>query len=604
LATNLAVTGLQTIPLASIFPNVNNPRKHFDQVALKELAKSIESHGVRQPILVRPDPMGKGDKKYELIVGERRWRASKLAGKPDIPAIVDVLSDREALEVMVIENQQRQDVSPLEEARGYQALMNLGADDKAPVHTAESIAAKVGKSVGYVYARMKLIALIPAAAEALDQGAITAGHAVLIARLQPMDQVKALFACLNHHFDAKTAFEPQTFKLGDLLGLDDQPSLSPEKALREWIQDNVNLKLKGVPWDLLDANLVPEAGACATCPKRSESNPALFSELTIKGEDTCFDPVCFKEKREAFVQVQIDIDRRQTREAAKSDGTPENPVPSHEPLRQLSEQAGYTKPKPDQKVLKAGQWLPAKKGECPDVEKGLIVRGEHAGEKKFVCCNGACKVHKHHLSGSSSGSGGGHDYGTEEFNRHKVNIRDAKKAIARRALVREILGKVGAKLPLALLREIVADRMRTDWAPGAINTLNLLGIKADKPTQKLKEMVEKGSEAVLYKLLVADFLDVVDHADDKKEREQLSGLAKSVGIKNPHGVLTREDDRVNKLQACRECGCTEESACEFYQNDRHQACSWKEPDLCSNPKCLERAKAKVQTPAKVKAKKV
>lgn len=598
-----AVTGLQTIPLASIFPNVNNPRKHFDAAALKELAKSIESHGVRQPILVRPDPLG--SKKYELIVGERRWRASKLAGKSEVPAIVDVLTDREALEVMVIENQQRQDVSPLEEARGYQALMNLGADDKSPVHTAESIAAKVGKSVGYVYARMKLIALIPAAAEALDQDAITAGHAVLIARLQPLDQVQALYACFDQNFDKKTAFEPQSMQFSNVFGPYKNENESAlylsEKGLREWIQDNVNLKLKGVPWDLLDANLVPEAGACASCPKRSESNPALFSELTIKGEDTCFDPVCFKQKREAFVQVQIDIDKRQTREAVKKDGTPEDPVPSHEPLRQLSEQAGYTKPKPDQKVLKAGQWLPAKKGECPDVEKGLIVRGEHAGEKKFVCCNGSCKVHKHHLSGSSSGSGGGNDYEAENFNRHKGNIRDAKKAIARRALVREILGKVGAKLPLGLLREIVAEKVRTDWAPGAIATLNLLGIKSDKPTQKLKEMVEKGSEAVLYKLLVADFLDVHDHAEDKKEREQLSGVAKSVGIKNPHGVLTREDDRVNKLQACRECGCTEETACQYYEGDRSKACSWKEPDLCSNPKCLKRAT--VQTPAKAKAKK-
>ena len=406
MATQSIPTGLQTIPLASIIPNVNNPRKHFDPAALKELAKSIESHGVRQPILVRPDPFE--SKNFELIVGERRWRASKLAGKKDIPAIVDVLSDREALEVMVIENQQRQDVSPLEEARGYQALMNLGADNGTAAHTVESIAAKVGKSVGYVYARLKLTALIPAAAEALDGNHITPGHAILIARLQPGDQVQALRACFDAYItnftrDSLKKLDPEAAKFDDIVNLAGPLRLMPEKGLREWIQDNVNLKLKGVPWDLLDPNLLPEAGACSACPKRSESNPALFSDLTVKGEDTCFDPVCFKEKQKAFVRVQIDIDKVKARKAAKSDGTVENPVPTHEPLRQLSEQTSYTRPAQDQRVLKAGQWLPAKKGECDSVEQGLIVRGEHAGKNKLVCCNGACKVHKHHLQAEPAG---------------------------------------------------------------------------------------------------------------------------------------------------------------------------------------------------------
>jgi hypothetical protein len=247
-------------------------------------------------------------------------------------------------------------------------------------------------------------------------------------------------------------------------------------------------------------------------------------------------------------------------------------------------------------VLKAGQWLPAKKGECDSVEQGLIVRGEHAGERKLVCCNGACKVHKHHLSGSLSSSG--HDCASEEFNRHKTKIRSAKKAIARMFLVRTIIDEVGTKLPIGLLRALVRDKMRVDGAPGAAATLSLLAVKSDKPMQKLKELIEKGSETVLYKLLVADFLEVSDYADDNKEREQLSGLAKAVGIKNPHSVLTREDDRVNKLQACRECGCTEETACTWYDDGKNKACSWKEPDLCSNPKCLTRSKS--QTSAKPK----
>src|ERR1700729_366300 len=110
-------TGVGMIPLASIVKNPQNPRKHFDEATLKELAASIKVHGVRQPVLVRPDPLDK--KKFELVVGERRWRASKIAGKAEIPAIVDELDDQSALEIMVIENLQREDVHPLDEARGY-----------------------------------------------------------------------------------------------------------------------------------------------------------------------------------------------------------------------------------------------------------------------------------------------------------------------------------------------------------------------------------------------------------------------------------------------------------------------------------------------------
>ncbi len=187
------LAGLQTIPLSAITPNPLNPRKHFDKDALNELAESIKTHGVRQPILVRP----KGKDKFEIVCGERRFRASKLAGKADVPAIVDPdLSDGQALEISILENLQRQDVHPLEEAMGYKALMDM-SKDPAAAQTADAIAAKVGKSIGYVYARLKLLALIPAGREAFLSGRITAGHAVLIARLQPKDQVKAIGACFN-----------------------------------------------------------------------------------------------------------------------------------------------------------------------------------------------------------------------------------------------------------------------------------------------------------------------------------------------------------------------------------------------------------------------
>lgn len=419
------LAGLQTIPLEFIAPNPFNPRKHFEKGPLQELADSIKVHGVRQPVLVRPIgliPDAKGKMQYQLVVGERRWRASKLAGKADIPAIVDPnLDDRSALEIMVIENLQREDVHPLDEALGYDALMK-SAEKGAPPQTVEAIAAKVGKSIGYVYARMKLLALIPAAREAFERDFITAGHAVLIARLQPKDQIAAIDACFAYNVTQfRTAelrkLDPKAAKLEEIADFDvddigsdmgpgQHPRLLAEKGLREWIQDNVNLRLKDVPWDLADAKLFPAAGACATCEKRSASNPALFADLAVKGEDTCFDAECYGKKREAFVKITLKDDKKRAAEANVATAFPhgEQGVVPRERIRQISEQTAYTAPKPDQRILKQGQWLPAKKNECPATEEALVVNGENAGVRKLVCCNGACKVHKHHFSQPRTGS--------------------------------------------------------------------------------------------------------------------------------------------------------------------------------------------------------
>jgi ParB family chromosome partitioning protein len=158
------IHNLQSVPLAAISPNPNNPRKHFDQIGLKELADSIKVHGVRQPVLLRPNG---GPGKFQLVCGERRWRASKIAGKPEIPAIVDpTLTDQQALEIGVLENLQREGVHPLDEAMGYEALLKMPGEKGVKV-TVEALAAKVAKSVAYVYARCKLLALVPAGREAL-----------------------------------------------------------------------------------------------------------------------------------------------------------------------------------------------------------------------------------------------------------------------------------------------------------------------------------------------------------------------------------------------------------------------------------------------------
>ncbi len=149
--------------------NPSQPRRHFDESALKELAGSVKEKGVLQAILVRPDPKTKG--KYQIIAGERRWRAAKLAGLKSIPAIVRDMDELELLEVGIIENVQREDLNPIEEAEAYGALM------KRFGRTQDGLAKSVGKSRAHIANTLRLLQLPAPAREHLRHGRISAGHA-------------------------------------------------------------------------------------------------------------------------------------------------------------------------------------------------------------------------------------------------------------------------------------------------------------------------------------------------------------------------------------------------------------------------------------------
>jgi ParB/RepB/Spo0J family partition protein len=176
-----APAGLVDLLLAEIKPSKTNPRRSLNGPAMDELVVSVKSHGVLQPFLVRPN--GKG---YELVAGHRRFEAANKAGLERIPAAVRQLSDNEALEIQVIENLQRQDLHPLEEAEGYRQLVTLHKYDAA------RIAERVGRSVKYVYDRIKLTQLTKSAKQLFLDGRITAGHAILLARLDAKAQDRAL----------------------------------------------------------------------------------------------------------------------------------------------------------------------------------------------------------------------------------------------------------------------------------------------------------------------------------------------------------------------------------------------------------------------------
>lgn len=164
-----ATSGSQTLTLDLVRPSSNQPRRHFDEAELRELAASIEENGVLQPVLVRPDPTHSG--RYEIVAGERRWRAAQMAQCHDLPVVVRALTDRETLEIALIENIQRQNLSAIEEARGYLRLTEEFDE------TQESIARRVGKSRSHVANVIRLLKLPRLVQQWLEEGTLQAGHA-------------------------------------------------------------------------------------------------------------------------------------------------------------------------------------------------------------------------------------------------------------------------------------------------------------------------------------------------------------------------------------------------------------------------------------------
>jgi ParB/RepB/Spo0J family partition protein len=275
-------------PLGLIVTSLTNPRKTFDPARLDELTASIKASGVHQPVLLRPLPASrladtagmKPRPEYELVAGERRYRASKAAGLQAIPAMVRELTDDQVLEIQIVENLQRDDLSELEEAEGYEALMqhsNLNADQ---------VGAKIGKSRSYVYGRIKLLDLCQEARTSLRDGTVDASRALVVARIPDHKlQIKAMNAIVQ----------------GEGYGADREP-MTYRQALNH-VQRNYMLKLSDAKFKINCVDLVPDAGGCMSCAKRTGHDPDLFSD--VKGADICTDPPCFHKKTEAHTAALV-----------------------------------------------------------------------------------------------------------------------------------------------------------------------------------------------------------------------------------------------------------------------------------------------------------
>src|SRR5436305_4870236 len=352
------VSSIQEIPLAKIRESKTNPRRFFDEAKLAELADNIRQHGVLQPILLRPLLEGEAGT-FELVAGTRRYRASKLAQRESIPATVRDLTDAQALELQVIENVQRVDVHPLDESQGYAALIQLEPD----TYTVEAIAARVGRSPAYVNGRLRLIQLIAEAKQAFYEDKLTVAHAFEIARLQPNDQHRALQECFPHYRNAAAILK------------DKKAEATTVRELRAWIEREIHLDLTNAPFDPQDETLLPKAGACARCPKRTGSNPLLFPE--VRQKSICTDRECYRAKVEAIVQIQV--------KPLEEKG--------EKPLR-VSQAPAWQANGHAKDVLFEGHYRKAKaKGECPNTKAAVLIDGKGAGSIFYLCQTEKCDVH-------------------------------------------------------------------------------------------------------------------------------------------------------------------------------------------------------------------
>ncbi|MCB4365434.1 ParB/RepB/Spo0J family partition protein [Hydrogenophaga taeniospiralis] len=272
--------------------STTNPRRRrgLDLDSLRALADSILQHGLGNPILVRPLPAGRVVETsgmdprpaYEVIAGERRWRAAQLAELSAMPMFVRHMDDRAVLEMQLVENIEREDLDPMEEAEGFALLRDeLG-------YTVEQIAERMGKGRGtsYVRKRMKLLDLTPASREAMYDGVLQLSTGLAVAHYPAETQAKAV----------------KIIKAMEATGTDGRRIPAPFRTVVLELYRKLNTLLKTAAFDTQDPGLVFNAGPCSTCPKRSQAAADLFAESRDAGDDSCLDTACWESKKAAHVQ--------------------------------------------------------------------------------------------------------------------------------------------------------------------------------------------------------------------------------------------------------------------------------------------------------------
>jgi ParB family chromosome partitioning protein len=476
------------LPVAQLVESPTNPRKRYDEAGLQELAESIRAQGVLAPLLVREV----ASERYEIIAGSRRFRAAKLAGAETVPVRVVPLDDAEAILAQVVENLQRENVHPLEEANGFRALLDL---PDQPFNVA-AIAAKTGKSPQYVAQRLKLTELIPPAADAFLGDKLTIGHALLIAKLPLAQQAEALEAAF------------QTTWMSGSQGA----VLIPVRELAGWIESHLLLDLHAAPFDRADAALAPEAGSCHDCAKRTGANSLLFPETD---RDQCLDRSCYQAKVNAHIAAALECDTELVR-ISNGWGSHDKSVLGRDryveivakPLR-----SGHGKASPERK-------------KCEHMTKGIVVEGGPCGHIVDICTEPSCEIH--HAEARKEREA----MEKMRAEQRKQDERREQEMATRSRVLSAILAKVSAPLSKADLEMVAREfinRLPNEYR-AVLNQRHLPAATNGKPTKPssddgtaFKNLDEAGFSRLLIEIAL---LDAAHSTYTREGAERLEAVAK------------------------------------------------------------------------------
>jgi ParB family chromosome partitioning protein len=279
----------------------------------------------------------------------------------EVPVRIAALTDAEALETQIVENLLRSDVHPFEEAQGFRALL----EREGAGYTIAKIAARTGKKAPYIAKQLRLLDLIPPVVDALTAGHIGIEHALLIAKLGSDAQEKAFAQCFDGYYAAN----------------DSERSLVPVSRLQAWMAQNIYLSLKSIPFSKDDETLVPEAGSCANCPKRTGFNRLLFSEVR-EDSDSCADAACFNRKLDAHIVQRVSKMPNLVQISENYNATGETPIL---PRRNYVEVVTRNR--------KKGRGARPEEKLCAHLTPAIHTDGMSKGRLLKICADPNCKIH-------------------------------------------------------------------------------------------------------------------------------------------------------------------------------------------------------------------
>jgi ParB family chromosome partitioning protein len=471
----------RNLPVAQLQESPTNPRRRFDEHSLAELAASFTAQGVLQPLLVREIE----DDKYEVVAGARRFRAAKLAALEKVPVRVVELSDAAVRESQLTENLLREDVHPYEEALALSGLLHL----EGAQYDVAAISSRLGKSPHYITTRIRLTELEPSIAEAFLADQIGVGHALEIAKLPQSQQLKAFDAAFRTVWN----------------GGKDSRVLLPLRDFTAWIEQNILLSLDSVPFDKNDSTLVPEAGSCAECPKRTGFNALLFGEMSQR--DQCSDATCYNNKLSKFVEQQIAVKPKLV-QITTGYGTRGNDA--------VLGRNRYVALNLSAKNGKSKAPLSPYQKPCKQMSEAIVVDGTERGHIVKVCADPNCSVHfaDRHAPNPEQ-------LAKEREQRRKEVEKQRLEITVRHRTLAEVLKRIGSPLDRADL-VLIASALLNKLEPMRKELLErrhkLIEKTASEVTyqqvqQAIGKLLRQADEAALSKLLIeVSLLEIVDHA--------------------------------------------------------------------------------------------